>query len=271
MWRYIREAFWARPEIAGLGKVPVNVILLAGVGILGFGEHALWLAGLGAEVAYLYACFTNDRFRRWVDARNMVVEKTSAEQQRLDLANALIPPRREKLQKLQKRCDRILELYRQNQTDSVIVETNQHSLERMTWYYLKLLLAQQNLESLASEADATALTRQIDELRREIDAQSAHENLRESKLAIIRVLEKRLQNLDRREEILREIASDLTRIEAEVELALENAGLAGQTNTISAQIDLLGSSFDDSVFGDSALSVRAVEAEQKLNIGQHSQ
>jgi hypothetical protein len=125
VWRYIREAFWARPEIAGLGKVPVNVI---------------FLAGLGAEVAYLYACFTNDRFRRWVDARNLVAEKTSAEQQRLDLVNALVPPRREKLQKLQKRCDRILELYRQNQTDSVIVETNQHSLERMTWYYLKLLL-----------------------------------------------------------------------------------------------------------------------------------
>jgi hypothetical protein len=85
------------------------------------------------------------------------------------------------------------------------------------------------------------------------------------------VLEKRLQNLDRREETLREIASDLTRIEAEVELALENAGLVGQTNTMSAQIDLLSSSFDDSVFGDSVLSVRAVEAEQKLNIGQQSQ
>ena len=55
VWRYLREAFWARPEIAGLGRVPVNLILLAGVGILGFGEHALWLAGLGAEVAYLYS------------------------------------------------------------------------------------------------------------------------------------------------------------------------------------------------------------------------
>jgi hypothetical protein len=85
------------------------------------------------------------------------------------------------------------------------------------------------------------------------------------------VLEKRLPNLDRREETLREIASDLTRIEVEVELALENVGLAGQTDTISAQIDLLSSSFDDLVFGDSALSVRAVEAEQKLNIGQHSE
>ena len=271
MWRYLREAFLARPEITGLGKVPVNVILLAGVGILGFGEHAVWLAGLGAEVAYLYACFTNERFRRWVDARNTVVEKTSAEQQRQDLVNALVPPRREKLQKLQKRGDRILELYRQNQTDPLIVETNQHSLERMTWYYLKLLLAQQNLESLASETNAVELTHQIEALQKETTALSANANLRESKLATIRVLEKRLQNLDRREETLREIASDLTRIEAEVELALENAGLAGQTNTISGQIDLLSSSFDDSVFGESALSVRAVEAEQKLNIGQHSE
>ena len=191
MWRYLREAFLARPEITGLGKVPVNVILLAGVGILGFGEHAVWLAGLGAEVAYLYACFTNERFRRWVDARNTVVEKTSAERQRQDLVNALVPPRREKLQKLQKRGDRILELYRQNQTDPLIVETNQHSLERMTWYYLKLLLAQQNLESLASETNAVELTHQIEALQKETTALSANANLRESKLATIRVLGKR--------------------------------------------------------------------------------
>ena len=37
MFRYLKAAFWAAPEVAGLGRLPVNLLLLAGFAILGFG------------------------------------------------------------------------------------------------------------------------------------------------------------------------------------------------------------------------------------------
>jgi len=43
VFRYFKAAFWAAPEVAGLGRVPVNVLTLAGFGILGFGHAGFWL------------------------------------------------------------------------------------------------------------------------------------------------------------------------------------------------------------------------------------
>jgi hypothetical protein len=141
----------------------------------------------------------------------------------------------------------------------VLAEGNQEALRRIAWYYLKLLTAQQNLEQLASETSENELRRQVQQLRADLADKGTSSTLRESKEATLRILEKRLENWTRREQSLAEIASDLTRIEAQIDLALENAGMADKTETISANMDLVSRLLDDSIYGDSGASIAEVE------------
>ena len=61
MFRHLKAAFLAAPDIPGIGRLPVNAITLAGLAILGFGHPGFWPLALGAEAAYLYALATSPR------------------------------------------------------------------------------------------------------------------------------------------------------------------------------------------------------------------
>ena len=93
----------------GLGQVPVNALAVAAFGIFGFAESWIWLVGLGLETAYLYACFTSERFRRLVDAKELVLESAEATKKKTELVASLTPPRRDRLRRLEARCGRILQ------------------------------------------------------------------------------------------------------------------------------------------------------------------
>ena len=69
MFRYLSAAFTARPRVPGLGEMPVNLLALAGFGIVGLASPAFWFLGLGLEAAYLFGLASNSRFREIVDAR----------------------------------------------------------------------------------------------------------------------------------------------------------------------------------------------------------
>lgn len=259
MFRYLKAAFWASPIIAGLGRVPVNVLGLLGFGILGIGHVGFWFVGAALETAYLFALTTSGRFKRLVDAQNLHLEENAAERQRQQLIAALADGRRARLTALEAACEKIVRLYRDQQTEEVILETNREALQRLTWLYLKLLVAQQNLDSLQGSSVERDLKQQIDRIRNDLRYDKISPSLKESKEATLAILEQRLTNLGRREQSLEEIESDLTRIEAQVELALENAGMRGKPETISGHVDLVSQLLDDSVFGDSGASIAAVD------------
>jgi hypothetical protein len=71
MFRYLSAAFTARPRVPGLGAIPVNLLALAGFGIVGLANPAFWFLGLGLEAAYLFGLASNSRFREIVDARTV--------------------------------------------------------------------------------------------------------------------------------------------------------------------------------------------------------
>jgi len=259
VFRYLKAAFWASPVIAGLGRLPVNVLSLAGFTILGFGNVGFWFLGAALETAYLFALSTNERFRRVVDAQSLHLEQDAAESQRQQLVVSLIPPRRDRLKTLEGKCDKIERLYRDQQTEEMIVESNHEALKKLAWLYLKLLVAQQNLDSLHSSTIEQDLKRQIDLIHNDLRYDKISPSLKESKQATLAILEQRLSNLNRCEQSLQEIDSDLTRIEAQVELALENAGMRGKPETISTNIDLVSQLLDDSIYGDSGASIAALD------------
>ena len=260
MLKYLKEAFWARPYVPGLGRVPVNVLAVAAFGIFGFAESSIWLVGLSLETAYLYACFTSERFRRLVDAKEMVLESAEAKKKKAELVAGLTPPRRERLRRLEARCGRVLQNYRQTNVDAGIAEANEATLRQIAAFYLRLLLIEQTLADLNTETSESLLRKQIQALETDLKDITLSEQLRESKTATLQILEKRVANLSRRQVALDEVSSNLQRVEAKVELALENTGMGREVEIIATEVDLSGSLLDHDRFADFGLGTESTDS-----------
>jgi len=257
VFRYLKAAFWAAPEVAGLGRLPVNLLLLAGFAILGFGHPGFWLLGMALEGSYLYALTSSARFQKVVDAQGRQLGESAAERQRQVLVSKLEPDARGQLEKLMIQCARVLQIESEAQTEETILAGNREALRKLAWLYLKALVARQNLRALGN--GEPELRRQIEILRCEAQADRLSRSLRESKAATLRILEKRLANTERREQTLAEIESGLTRIQAQVDLAVDNAGMRGDSGMNFVNIELVSQLLDDSIYGESGDSIAALE------------
>lgn len=257
MFRYLKAAFWAAPEVSGLGRLPVNVLMLAGFAILGFGHPGFWLLGMALEGSYLYALTSSARFRKVVDADGRLLSESAAERQRAVLVSRLAPDARGRLEKFAAQCARVLQIESEAQIEEAVLAGNREALRKLEWLYLKALVAQQNLRALGNgEAE---LRRKIETLQIEARADRLSRSLRESKAATLRILEKRLANTERREQTLEEIESGLMRFEAQVDLAVENAGMRGDSGMNFVKIELASQLLDDSIYGEAGDSIAALE------------
>jgi len=254
MWRYLKEAFWARPDLFGLGRIPWNAIAVGGVALLGIGEPAIWLAGAGLEAAYLFTLASNERFQKVVDAQHRTPIETSEPSPKLDSAS------RERHGAIEEKRQRVEGLYRDSTEDDFLFDSNREALRKLSDIFLKLLVAKQNLvkHGSANEAD---LRQRVATLERELAGGVQSESLRESREATLAILRQRLRNLQRREETLAEIDSDLTRIEAQFDLAIDDATLKGKPSAISANIDLVSHLLDDALLDTSTTTSASRELE----------
>src|SRR5262249_757291 len=71
---------------------------------------------------------------------------------------------------------------------------------------------------------------------------------------------KRAENFGRRQQSLDEIASDLARVEAQIDLVLENTTLQGKPQAASLNLELASQALDFASFGSSAADVADVDA-----------
>lgn len=256
MLKYLKAAFWQGVEFEGLGKLPLNAMAVAGFVILGFAQPAFWLLGLGLEAAYLWVLANHERYRKLVDLRDHDPQADlRSERQRLE--QRLSPASRERLQQLHGKVQRASKLLRDNAEEAFLVEHNTDALDRMEWIALKLLLARENLEQNASKG-ADTLDQQIASLKKELELGKLTPSLRESKEATLQVLQRRRNVLADRTNALQLIESDLQRVEAQIDLALDSAALSGPTAELSGSIDLASQLFDDS-FGEASVEVSRID------------
>lgn len=245
MFRYLSSAFWARPRIGILGRIPLNALAVVGVAILGFGEHSVWLGGLGLETLYLYALCTNPRFQRWVEEQNVARVSGETEDAKKHLLSNLGGTARQRVVRMEEKINKIERLYRDSRTEEFLFDANLDALRKLTWLYLKLLVAQRNLQNLGSQSTEPELRSQIDGIEKELAAGSITSGVRDSRTATLNILRQRLRNLQRRSETLAEIDADLARVEAQIDLALEEASLKDKPTAISANIGLVSQMLDD--------------------------
>ncbi len=255
MWRYVKSAFFARVPVAALGAVPFNVLGVTAFGILGFSEPAFWLLGLGAETLYLFALATNARFQKVVDAQHLHLSEADAERKRIDLIRTLPQDLQGRFARLSARCDQAARVLRDQQGDEFTLEANQDALKRLEWVYLKLLVAQNNMVSAGASDTEAALRRNIEDIETELKSSGESEALRRSRTATLAILRERLANISRRAESLQEIDSDAMRIEAQVELMIENATIQGKPQTIATDIELATNLASTALFGDAESAV----------------
>jgi hypothetical protein len=258
MIRALKAAFLLRYPVRGLGEVPVNLVGLACLGLLGLGNAGFWFAGVGLETVYLVSLATNWRFQRWVNARASMETSEEIEATREALLQQLAQADKVALERLAGQCRRVESLWRAQ--DDVVLQSNEQALRDLQWVYLKLLLARQHVKSSESEANETELRASIQTLERELTDSRLSEATRESKSATLNLLRRRAENVGRRRQTLDEIGSDLTRIEAQVALVLENTALEGKPQAVSADLDLASQLLDGSFFGASAADIAALDA-----------
>lgn len=254
MWRYLKSAFFVGVDVPGLGRLPLNALAVGGIGLLGFGEHAIWLLGLGVEAALVSSLAFNKRFQNWVDATSFKRSDDQIAEESAALVKVLPADAKARLTKLQAKCEQTLQMYRNLQSDEFefTIETNREALKKLQRTYLKLLVAKQHLMELDSPDAEQALKSQIANL--EVDLQKGNDSpsVHDSKTATLNILKKRFSNLHRKAETLEEIDSDLTRIEAQVDLVRENAGMQSKPQTISADIELASDLVSGGLLNDDA-------------------
>ena len=257
--RYLSEAFLAKMVVPHLGAIPFNLVGLAAFGLLGFGEPAFWPLGAGLEAAYLLVLSTNPRFRNVIDARGKVAVEQGAEAQRAALLSRLNPAQNRRLEALEAKCQHILQIYQDQQVNEFTVSSNTDALKRLQWIFLKLLVAQHYLNDRSTETSPQEIEAKIHQLENDLKLAGITRTLRDSKEGTLRILQQRLNNVNRRAESNAEIESDLSRVEAQVDLALESATMQGQAEVISANVELTSHLFDSTSFGDLSATVDAMD------------
>jgi hypothetical protein len=260
MIEYLKQAFWAGPNLPGLGRLPVNALAVLGFAILGVGHPGFWLMGAGLEAAYLASLVSHPRFQRLVNAQQRSQATDAAEQGRQELIRSLDLPSRQRLITLEGKRGRILDLARESQAGDFEMESARDALNRLLWIYLKLLVARRQLAATRSQANEADLEQKAADLERGLAAGSTSAALRDSQTATLKLLRQRLENLERCDENLKQVDSDLARVEAQVDLAAESVALRGGSAAVTANLELASQTLDGGIdFGESEATVHALD------------
>jgi hypothetical protein len=234
---YITAAFNARPF--GMFVAP-NWIGLAAIGLLGVTEPGFWVLGAGLELGYLFLLATNERFQRIVNSRPMSAASADWNQRILSLVGRLDPADRRIYEALAQRCRSIidLQLHGGQATAPGGLEAQADSLGRLSWMFLRLLVARRTIRQVLGESgDGAELRKRLGTLERQRAAEGLPEELRRSLSGQIEILNQRLEQRIDAERKLAYLESELERIQQQVELIREQAALSTDPELLSQRID----------------------------------
>lgn len=258
MWRYLKSAFLVGVPAPGLRHVPVNAVAAAGFGILGFVHPSFWLLGLALQGVVVPGLAFNRRFQKYVQAKDLQRAEDADEAKRQALVDLLDKHSQHRMTQLALKCSRVVEVLRGQQAEDYVIDSKRSDLNRLLWVYLKLLVAHHHLQ-MPSEDDEASLHRQIAAIDRQLEHMSGPDSLRESRVATQAILQERLANVRKREQTLAQINSDLTRIEAQVELIVENTVMQAKPEAMTTDVKLASDLSGEGVFGDYGAEVCALD------------
>ena len=233
---YVTAAFNARP--IGMFVAP-NWVGLTAFGLLGVANPGFWVLGAGLELGYLLTLATNRRFQQTVDARPITAARQEWNDRIQRVLGRLTPEDRRVYDELSERCRSILELQLQGTTDSPPgLETQADGLGRLSWTFLRLLLARRTIGTVLGGArNDLELQRKIAALERQQQQLGLSEELARSIGGQLEILRQRLTQRSEGDRKLVFIEAELERIQQQVELIREQAAVSSDSDLLSRRID----------------------------------
>ncbi len=233
---YVRSAFNARPF--GMFVAP-NWIGLGVFGLLGLMDPGFWVLGAGLELGYLLTLSTNPRFQRAISSKPLSAARSEWNDRIQRLTQQLNDEDQGRYAALAERCRSIIDLQMQGASDVPHgMESQADSLGRLSWMFLRLLVARGTIMSvLGGGEDDEALDQRRSALKRQAADESAAPELRRSLEGQIEILEQRIEQRRQAENKLAFIDAELARIEEQVELIREQAALSTDPELLSRRID----------------------------------
>lgn len=233
---YVTAAFNARP--LGMFVAP-NWVGLAAFGLLGVSNPGFWVLGAGLELGYLLTLATSSRFQRAISSRPLAAARTEWNERIQRLSSRLDRNDRERFQALSQRCASIIDLQTHGGSETPQgIETQTDSLGRLSWMFLRLLVARSTILSVVREGeDEQLLAQRRAALERQARDESAPADLRRSLSGQIEILQQRIDQRVEAEHKLAYIDAELARIEEQVELIRDQAALSTDPEILSRRID----------------------------------
>jgi hypothetical protein len=233
---YVTAAFNARP--LGMFVAP-NWVGLAAFALLGLSNPGFWVLGAGLELGYLLTLATNGRFQRAISSRPLSAARTEWNTRIERLTSRLNAEDNGRYAALAQRCASIIDLQTHGGAETPLgIEAQADSLGRLSWMFLRLLVARGTILSVLTggEEDET-LEQRRRTLQRQADDEAVPADLRRSLSGQIEILGQRIEQRDEAEKKLAFIDAELARIEEQVEFIREQAALSTDPEILSQRID----------------------------------
>ncbi len=233
---YVAAAFNARP--LGMFVAP-NWVGLAAFGLLGIANPGFWVLGAGLELGYLLTLATNGRFQRAVASQPLAAARAEWNARIDRLRSRLDRDDRERFAALSQRCASIIDLQTHGGAETPQgIETQVDSLGRLSWMFLRLLVARSMILRVVEDGeDVALLERRRDALQRQLRDGGGPADLRRSIQGQLEILEQRIEQRAEGEQKLAYTDAELLRIEEQVELIREQAALSTDPEILSRRID----------------------------------
>jgi hypothetical protein len=233
---YVTAAFNARP--LGMFVAP-NWVGLAAIGLLGVTNPGFWVLGAGLELGYLLTLATNKRFQNTVSSRPLNKARHEWNQRIQRVLGRLDAQDRRTYDALAERCRSIIDLQMQGTAEPPEgLEAQADSLGRLSWMFLRLLLARRTIGTVMGGAQNDAeLQRKIAALERQQHQEGLSEELSRSLSGQLDILRQRLQQRIDGDRKLAFIEAEIDRIEQQVELIREQAAMSTDPELLSRRID----------------------------------
>jgi hypothetical protein len=232
---YVGAAFNARPF--GMFVAP-NWVGLAAVGMLGVLNPGFWVLGAGLELGYLLLLATNQRFQRAVASKPLSASRAEWTDRINRLMGRLDADARDRYEALAERCRTIIDLQTHGGAEIPHgIESQADSLGRLSWTFLRLLVARSTIATVVADNDGGVLAARLKALEREAADESVASDLRRSLSGQAEILAQRIQQRNDARHKQAFIDAELARIEEQVELIREQAALSTDPELLSRRID----------------------------------
>lgn len=241
-WDYVKGAFNARPNIKGMGAVPVNYLYLLGVGVASLLNPGFLFIGAGLEIAYLVTLSHDPRFRKWMEAINVAAESGDHMAKKRAMLDGLSVERQQRYATLERTCS---EIFRVGQS-AVPAAAVADGVNKLLWVFLKLLVSAEMLEQHLTKNPRRKLENEIQMYEKEYNAvkdDPSRERVAKSLESTLEISRKRLENLQQGIAHGEFIRAELLRIEQQAALMVQEAILHKDSAAVTNRVDDVMESF----------------------------